>query len=155
MTQVKTFAASATLMLSLILSSCGTASPNPVLPGNSGNPPAGAPITLSSGTLAEITPVHPTSGTAKLIKTADGKTIARLEGFKTVSGPDLRVWISETSTLTSSALLSSVYTDLGVLSKLSGDVDYTLPTSVDASKIKSIVIWCEDANIAFGGAVLN
>lgn len=147
MTQIQTLAPSAALIFSLVLSSWGRTSETLVLPET--------PTTLSSGTLVEITPIHPTSGTAKLIRQIDGSHVARLEGFKTVSGPDLRVWISETSTLTNSALLSSTYTDLGVLTKLSGNLDYALPASVDVSKIKSIVIWCEDANIAFGKAVLN
>ena len=159
------------LILTLTLASCGTVSTqtaneqlpiteNPVTnppsqnpPGQ--NPPVTGPTTLSSGALAEISPGHPTSGTAKLIRLEAGNHVVTLEGFKTVNGPDVHVWVSETATLTNSALNASTYTDLGALRNTSGNLKYDVPSSVDVSKIKSIIIWCKLASIAFGGAALK
>jgi Electron transfer DM13 len=164
--------ASLGLILSLTLASCGTVNtqtanetlpitdnqpitnpPGQNPPGQ--NPPVTGPITLSSGALAEISPGHPTSGTAKLIRLENGNHVLTLEGFQTINGPDVRVWVSETATLTNSALNSSAYTDLGALRSTNGNLKYEIPSSVEVSKIKSIIIWCKLAGIAFGGAVLK
>jgi hypothetical protein len=160
--------ASLGLALSLTLASCGTVNTqtandqlpntdNPPItnPPGQNNPPVTGPITLSSGTLAEISPGHPTSGMAKLIKLENGNHVLTLEGFQTINGPDVRVWASETATLTNSALNSSAYTDLGALRSTNGNLKYEIPSSVNVSKIKSIIIWCRLAGIAFGGAVLK
>lgn len=154
------------LVLSLTLASCtntqtvneqlpgaGTQNNPPISnpPGN--NPPATEPVTISSGAFVSVH--HPTTGTAKLIKLTDGSHIARLEGFKTDSGPDVRVWVSESDTITDDALKASAYTDLEALKSTNGNQNYSIPSSVDVSKIKSVVIWCRAAGVAFGGAVLK
>ena len=150
------------LILALTLVSCGTVNTqtaNEQLPITDNppaqNPPVTGPTTLSSGTLAEITSGHPTSGMAKLIRLENGSHVVTLEGFKTINGPDVRVWVSETATLTNSALNSSAYTDLGALRSTNGNLKYDVPSSVDVSKIKSVIIWCKLASIAFGGAALK
>jgi Electron transfer DM13 len=124
-------------------------------PPGQNNPPVTGPSTLSSGTLAEISPGHPTSGTVKLIRLENGSHVLTLEGFQTINGPDVRVWVSETATLSNAALNSSAYTDLGALRSTNGNLKYEIPSSVDVSKIKSVIIWCRLASIAFGGAVLK
>jgi hypothetical protein len=139
--------------LLLIATSCGTVSTtraDETLP----NTNTTASV-LSSGTLAEITIGHPTSGTAQLIRLEGGKHVARLEEFSTISGPDVHVWVSESATLTNASLRSSGYTDLGLLRSTNGNLNYDIPSTVDVGKIKSIVIWCKLAGIAFGGAVLK
>ena len=155
------------LALSLTLASCSTVNTetaNEQLPVTENppiqnppiqNPPVTGPITLSSGTLAEISPGHPTSGTTKLIRLENGNHVVTLEGFQTINGPDVRVWVSETATLTNTALNSSVYTDLGALRSTNGNLKYEIPSSVNVSKIKSVIIWCRLASIAFGGAALK
>jgi hypothetical protein len=163
------------LILALTLVSCSTVSTekiNDQLPGSgtqtnppvttppgttppSTTPPVTDPITVSSGTLVEITPGHPTTGTAKLIKTAEGKYIARLENLSTIGGPDVVVWVSETDALNNGALNASKYTVLEKLKSTNGNQNYDIPAGVDVTKIKSIVIWCRLAGIAFGGAALK
>jgi hypothetical protein len=156
------------LLLALTLVSCSTVSTekaNDQLPATgsqinppgqnppSGSPVATGPVTLSSG--AFVTVNHPTSGTAKLIKLENGNHIIRLEGFRTDNGPDVRVWVSETASVTDAAQRSATYTDSGALRSTNGDLNYDIPSKVDIGKIKSVVIWCKLAGIAFGGAVLQ
>jgi hypothetical protein len=120
------------------------------------NPPVNNPpvnVTLSSGTFVRVN--HATSGTGSLIKLSDGSHIVRLEGFETDQGPDVRVWVSESATLTDAAQRQATYTDLAALKSLKGNQNYAIPKEVDVSKIKSIVIWCRLASVAFGGAVLK
>jgi Electron transfer DM13 len=158
------------LILALTLASCGVSTqpidealpatgtqnnpPNQNPPGQ--NPPTDKPpvnMTLSSGTFVRVN--HATSGTGSLIKLSDGSHIVRLEGFETDQGPDVRVWVSESATLTDAAQRQAAYTDLAALKSLKGNQNYTIPKEVDISKIKSIVIWCRLASVAFGGAVLK
>jgi hypothetical protein len=158
--------ASLALVLSLTLVSCtstqtvndqppdaGTQNNPPANDPSGNNPPATDPVTRSSGVFVAVH--HPTTGTAKLIKLTDGSHVARLEGFKTDSGPDVRVWVSETDTISDDALKANPYTDLGALKSTNGNQNYTIPSTVDVSKIKSIVIWCRAAAVAFGGAILK
>jgi hypothetical protein len=126
---------------------------NPPSDSSGNNPPATGPITLSSGMFSSVH--HTTTGTAKLIKLENGNRIVRLEGFQTDAGPDVRVWVSETATLSDAAQKLSVYTDLGALRSTNGDLNYELPNTVDAGKIKSVVIWCRLASVIFGGAILK
>jgi Electron transfer DM13 len=163
------------LLLALTLVSCSTVSTetiNDQLPtGTQNNPPATTPpgttpittppmteaITLSSGTLAQIAPGHPTSGTAKLIKLTDGSYVIRLENLSTVGGPDVRIWASEGSDLSNSGTVgASAYTDLGKIKSTNGNQNYDLKLSAEqVGKIKSVVIWCQSFSVAFGGAVLK
>ena len=153
------------LILALTLVSCGTVNTqtaNEQLPITDNppaqnppaqNPPVTGSTTLLSGTLDEITSGHPTTGMAKLIRLEAGNHVVTLEGFQTVNGPDVHVWVSETATLTNAALNANAYTDLGALRSTNGNLKYDLPSSVDVSKIKSVIIWCKFASIAFGGEI--
>jgi Electron transfer DM13 len=155
------------LVLALTLAACSTVSTetiNDQVPatGNTGNPPvnnppASEPVTLSSGSLFEITSGHPTSGTAKLIKLVDGTFIVRLENLQTVGGPDVHVWVSEGTNLANSGTVgASAYTDLGKIKSTNGNQNYDLKLSAEqVGKIKSVVIWCQSFSVAFGGATLK
>jgi Electron transfer DM13 len=163
------------VVLALTLASCNSVSSetiNDQLPTvTQNNPPATTPpgttpvttppvteaITLSSGSLGEIAPGHPTSGTAKLIKLADGSYLIRLENLSTVGGPDVRIWASEGSDLSNSGTVgASKYTDLGKIKSTNGNQNYDLKLSAEqVVKIKSVVIWCQSFSVAFGGAVLK
>jgi Electron transfer DM13 len=154
------------LVLGLTLASCSTSTEtindllpvpdtqsNPPANNPPSNPPATGVITLSSGTFVSVN--HPTTGTAKLIKLENGSHIVRLENFKTDPGPDVRVWVSETATITDAAQKSAVYTDVGASRSTNGNFNYEIPSSVDVSKIKSVIIWCRAFSVAFGGAALQ
>jgi hypothetical protein len=139
------------LVLALTLASCNTVSTQAI------NDQVVEPTTLSSGALAQITPGHPTSGTAKLIKLADGSYVARFENLSTVGGPDVHVWASEGSDLSNSGTVgSSKYTDLGSIKSTNGNQNYVVALSAtEVGKIKSIIIWCKSFSVAFGGATLK
>jgi hypothetical protein len=58
--------------------------------------PAG-PERLSHGSF--VTQKHQTTGTASIVRLADGSRILRLEVLDTSDGPDLEVWLSEAPVL--------------------------------------------------------
>jgi hypothetical protein len=166
MNRIHTSISALALVLGLTLASCSTSTEtindllpvpdtqsNPPANNAPNNPPATGIITLSSGTFVSVN--HPTTGTAKLIKLENGSHIVRLENFKTDPGPDVRVWVSETEIVTDAAQKSAVYTDVGASRSTNGNFNYEIPSSVDVSKIKSVIIWCRLASIAFGGAALK
>jgi hypothetical protein len=87
---------------------------------------------------------HSTSGTVKLYEKNGTKSLV-FTNFNTNNGPDVNVYFSNTSTLTDSDLV-------GDLKATSGNFYYTL-SSFNANK-RTVVLWCDQANVLFGTAVL-
>ncbi len=72
--------------------------------------------------------------------------------FKTKGGPDLKVFLSKTpiAGLTSqSAIQESI--KLSVLKTAKGGQNYSLPTTVNLSDYKSVIIHCEAFSVLWGG----
>jgi hypothetical protein len=94
---------------------------------------------------------HETSGTAKVVRLADGRRFLTLTSFATSAGPDLRVRLVPGDTSdggTSGAL------DLGALKGNRGDQQYALPRRT-ALADRTVVIWCRAFSAPFGSAPLR
>jgi hypothetical protein len=76
------------------------------------------------------------------------KTILNFIGFKTSNGPILDVYLATDTS-------ADTYIDLGVLKGIDGDYQYDLPSDVDFSTYKYVIIWCVDFHVNFGYAVLE
>jgi hypothetical protein len=101
--------------------------------------------TLLSGDFASNS--HPTSGTAKIIQEANGDKYLVMENLKSDAGPDLRVYLSEDQTIKSA---------IQVLATVPGGNSKTLlPAGFDASKQKTVLIWCKQFSVLFGNAALK
>lgn len=122
------------------------------LPAAGTGPAPAAPAVLSSGAFRDLE--HPTSGTAKIARLADGSRIVRLEDFRTSSGPDVVVILSSTPATENdwSAYDDGTFVNLGALRGNVGSQNYAVPASVDISRYRSVVIWCRRFNVAFGAA---
>jgi Electron transfer DM13 len=107
-------------------------------------PPAGT--VLATGSF--VSNVHPSSGTVKIIKGADGKISLAIENFSTDNGPDLRIWLATSTSATS-------YKELGLLKAVSGNFSYDLSADVDYTTHDHVLIWCKDFSVLFGHAVLR
>ncbi len=90
---------------------------------------------------------YTTSGAVKLYTQNNTKSIV-FENFKTSNGPDLRVYLSTSTTNTS-------FVDLGKLKSTSGNFSYTLDSNINTSTYKFVLIWCEDFSVLFGNAPLK
>ena len=90
---------------------------------------------------------HTTSGAVKLYSKNGVKTIV-FEGFKTDSGPDLRVYLSKTTN-------KADFVEIGTLNATSGNFNYLVANSVNTTAYKYILIWCEDFSVLFGNALLQ
>jgi len=103
---------------------------------------------------------HDTSGRAVIYLREDGSRYLRLEGFETSNGPDVHVWITDQQSggeCEGCRDSWGIYDDgdyvrLGSLKGNIGDQNYEIPGDADLSDMRSVVIWCDAFNVAFGSA---
>lgn len=94
-----------------------------------------------------VSAVHPTSGMVTINK---AKTKLTFSSFMSDNGPNLDVYL--VSDLNN---VNADFINLGDLKGLSGTHSYDLPTSVDYTVYKHVVIWCSDFDVNFGYASLS
>ncbi|UOX93081.1 DM13 domain-containing protein [Amycolatopsis sp. FBCC-B4732] len=133
--------------------------PEPRLPAS---PPPGSvsrptgPVELGTGTL--ISHEHPTSGTVRVLRAADGSLVLRLEDLATSSGPDVHVWLTDAPVKPGKdgwALFDDGrHFDAGKLKGNKGNQNYALPAGTDLSGYTSVSLWCDRFNVSFGAAEL-
>lgn len=102
---------------------------------------------------------HETTGTARIVRLADGHQILRLENFATSDGPDLRVYLSRKAHTAGGGQLGQEFegsapefVELGRLKATHGNQNYVIPAGVDLAAYRSAVIWCHRFSVAFGAA---
>ena len=93
------------------------------------------------------TKAHPASGTVSVLQAGEEFTL-RYENFKTINGPDLRVYLS-------SDLEATEFVDLGELKATEGSVNYSIPPNTDLSRYRYALVWCEDFSVLFNHADLQ
>ncbi|UMG92683.1 DM13 domain-containing protein [Nocardioides sp. TF02-7] len=119
-----------------------------------------APVRLELARGRFIDAEHGTSGTAVVYRRDDGTRYLRLEDLDTSNGPDLHVWISDRpSGGDCEGCFDSwgIYDDgdhvaLGELKGNQGSQSYEIPDGADLAGMRSVVIWCDRFNVAFGTA---
>ena len=92
---------------------------------------------------------HETTGTATLLRLAEGGTVLTLTELETDPGPDLRVYL-----VTGGPDELGEVVDLGALKGNRGDQQYDVPATVDTERHRTVVIWCRAFSVAFGSARL-
>src|ERR687887_527139 len=91
---------------------------------------------------------HNAEGLAKVIPLGDGRTILRLENFKSTNGPNVHLYLSTDKA-------ASNFIDLGRLKANNGNQNYNIPIGTDLSKYNMALIWCKDFSVLFGSAQLK
>ncbi|MFB9907078.1 DM13 domain-containing protein [Allokutzneria oryzae] len=125
----------------------------PVIPSKAPETPRPTTQELASG--AFVTQEHKTTGKAKVLKLADGSRVLRLEGLATSDGPDLHVWLTDaTAGGEWGKYDDGRYVKLGALKATHGNQNYPIPAGADLGGLRSVVIWCDRFNVAFGSAPL-
>lgn len=124
--------------------------------GGSGGGASGNVI-LASGTLVSLE--HDTSGSARLVRLADGSITLVLEGLSTSDGPDLRVWLTDQPVIQDESgwhvFDDGRYVEVGRLKGNRGNQVYPVPAGTDLTGLRSVTIWCKRFSIAFGAAELR
>jgi Electron transfer DM13 len=130
--------------------------------------PSTTPATIAPTTLAPATTVpipaplpvmfvsldHGTSGRLVLLEGEGGQRFVRFEDLDTSNGPDLKVYLSTNPVDGPEQAFDDDYLDLGRLQGNIGSQNYELPSDADLTRFRSVVIWCDRFNSAFGAAPL-
>ncbi len=114
--------------------------------------PTATPRTVAQGTFGEINAFHKGSGTARIIETA-GKRYLRLENFEVTNGPDLYLYLAESTTPGASLESLGRYVSLGPLKGNAGNQTYEL--SASSLGYNTAVIWCQQFGVLFSYAVMR
>lgn len=109
------------------------------------------PQTVARGDFRSLE--HHTTGTALVLRLADGSIVVRLEGLDTSSGPDVHVTLSPTPSTAGDRGYGD-YLDLGSLKGNHGNQNYAVPAGTDVSRFRSVVIWCKRFSVGFGVAAI-
>jgi len=137
----------------------------PTTPDPSGSPAASTPTTepppqnvlLASGMI--ISHEHQSSGSAHLIRLADGRVQLALENLATSDGPDLHVWLTDQPVIEGTAgwhvFDDGRYVELGPLKANNGNQVYDVPPGTDLTGLISVTIWCKRFAVSFGAARLD
>lgn len=109
---------------------------------------------LAQGNFYDI--AHHGMGMATVYQLADGSNILRFEDFEVLNGPELHVYLAPIDPVpdTIGVELSGAI-DLGLLKGNIGSQNYELPTDLDISQYKSVVIWCQPFRVPFNAAPLT
>ena len=139
-------------------------SPAPALPPPAPTPalpPAAAettgPTIVTAGEF--VTHEHDTSGSARIVRAADGSHTLEIVGLDTSNGPDLRVWLTDQPVRSGVAgwrvFDDGAWVEVGRLKGNKGDQVYALPSGLDPSAYRSVSIWCKRFAVSFGAAPLG
>jgi Electron transfer DM13 len=105
-------------------------------------------VTEYSGSFRSLN--HATSGAARVFGNGTGQRFLRFETFATENGPDVNVYLVNSST---SDVSDSI--DLGDLKGNIGDQNYEIPHDVDLNLYDTVLIWCVRFSSGFGEATLS
>ncbi len=97
---------------------------------------------------------HSTSGSLVLLEDADGRRFARIEDLATDQGPDVYVYLSTNPVDGPEEAFDDDHVDLGGLQGNLGNQNYEIPAGTDLARYRSVVIWCDRFDSAFGAAPL-
>jgi hypothetical protein len=98
---------------------------------------------------------HGTSGVARVLELADGRRVVRLEGLDTDNGPDLYLYLGSNPADGDEGEFDEDFVNLGRLKGNLGDQNYDLPEGTDLERHRTVVIWCDRFDSAFGAADLT
>jgi hypothetical protein len=134
--------------------------PDPVAAAESApDPRSGTGAPAKPEVLAEgkfVSQEHDTTGMAKVVELPDGERILRLAGFSTSDGPDVHVWLSAAKAGGDwGAADDGHFVALGELKATDGNHNYAIPADAKLDGVRSVVIWCDRFDVAFGSAPLT
>ncbi len=113
---------------------------------------APAPAVLAQGTF--ISRDHGTRGVAQVLDVGGGERVLRLEDFATDNGPAVYVYLSTNPADGSEGAFDDDFVNLGEMKGNVGNQNYAVGRDVDLARFKSVVIWCDRFDSAFGAADL-
>ena len=111
---------------------------------------------VAMGSFKDADAFHRGSGTATIYRTPEGSEVLRLENLDVTNGPALHVVLStHPDPERSEQVKQEGYVDLGDLKGNRGNQNYPIPSGVDTSIHKSVVIYCYPFAVVFSVATLE
>lgn len=111
---------------------------------------------VASGQFRGVGRSHRSSGTARLVRRANGDLVVQLEDFSVTGGPDLRVWVTDAPNVRSERHARRAnHVDLGRLQRNRGNQSYVVPAGALDGNHRSVVIWCRAFGVLFASAPLS
>lgn len=120
-------------------------------------PPAGA-TSLGSGTFQGADRAHSASGRVTLYRAPEGAALV-FEGYEATSGPRVHFYLSEDAGGVFDPSTAHVVPVPGGVdgdqATLRGTFSVPVPATIDATKAKSVIVWCTRFGVTFGHARLG
>jgi hypothetical protein len=110
---------------------------------------SGSPTVVYGGSFRDADDFHRASGTAQILRSANGTHYLRFEEFRVTNGPDLFVYLGATEDV------DQAFLDLGRLKGNVGDQNYQIPADADLIRYRTVIIWCRAFSVPFGYATLS
>jgi len=96
------------------------------------------------------------TGKATLYRQADGRYAVRLEDFFVSPNVDLELRFSPLEAPHSSSEFSNAPSEVvAVMDVTAGSVNYAVPTNIDPTRYRSVVVWCVPIKSAYAAAALG
>ena len=83
-----------------------------------------------------------------------GQRFVRFDGLDTSNGQDLKVYLSTNTIDGPESAFDDDFVSLGPLQGNVGSQNYEVPAETDLTRYRSVVIWCDRFDSAFGAAPL-
>ena len=112
----------------------------------------GQGMLIASGNLQGADAFHTGSGEVLLVQGPDGGVILRFQDYEVRNGPDLRIYLSPDP---GGDVRADGAISLGPIKATSGFVNYDVPSGVDPSIFRSVIIYCEPFGVVFATAVIG
>lgn len=90
---------------------------------------------------------HPGSGFVRVVTDGE-RQFLRYEDYRTINGPDVRVYLA-------TDLKATDFVDLGPIKGTEGNINYEIPAGTDLAKYRYALTWCEDFSALFNSAELK
>jgi hypothetical protein len=102
-------------------------------------------------------PVHYGQGSVEILRSPSGVHEVHLKpDFKVGPGPRFHVYLADRAGITTNDHFEqSKVTDLGMLRSFEGSQIYKIPTGLDLSPVKSVVVWCKEFGVLISPATLK
>ena len=79
----------------------------------------------------------------------------RFTDFETSNGPDVQIYLVAAGDASDNATVTRAgFVTLGAMKGNRGDQNYEIPADADLTGMRSVVIWCDRFNVAFGTAAI-
>lgn len=114
-----------------------------------------APMELSENDERDLplfSELYTSAGDAAIYLFPDDRKLLRLENFQVVNGPELLVALSTHENPLTPADLGRDYIDLGPLRTATGNLNYDIPSELNVSRYRSVVIYDRTYGVLFAVA---